>query len=147
LIAIANQLNGAAAGFIQPAVYAAKNRNAFFDTTIGGNGSFSAGPGWDACTGLGSPLAPRLINAVRPASSGTRSGKRRRSAASPLSVLTSLGSPSCRGVKATDEPRGRTRCSAATHPRRGLPCVNEDPVAQDTNSLGDVPLGRRTTEK
>jgi kumamolisin len=71
LIAVANQQNGADAGFIQPAIYAAKNRNAFFDTTIGNNGSFSAGPGWDACTGLGSPVAPRLINAVRPASSGT----------------------------------------------------------------------------
>jgi len=71
LIAVANQQNGASAGFIQPAIYAKKNRNAFFDTTIGNNGSFNAGPGWDACTGLGSPIAPRLINAVRPASAGS----------------------------------------------------------------------------
>jgi kumamolisin len=68
LIAIANQQNGASAGFIQPAIYAAKNVNAFFDTTTGNNGSFSAGAGWDACTGLGSPIAPRIIKAIKPAS-------------------------------------------------------------------------------
>jgi kumamolisin len=70
LIAVANQQNGAAAGFIQPAIYAAKNRGAFRDTTVGNNGSFNAGPGWDACTGLGSPIAPRVISAIKPASSG-----------------------------------------------------------------------------
>jgi kumamolisin len=68
LIALANQQNGAAAGFVQPAIYAAKNKNAFLDITVGNNGSFKAGSGWDACTGLGSPIAPRVINAVRPAS-------------------------------------------------------------------------------
>src|SRR5215471_796035 len=70
LIAVANQQNRAAAGFVQPAIYAAKNRNAFLDITVGHNGSFNAGPGWDACTGLGSPMAPRLINAVSPVSAG-----------------------------------------------------------------------------
>lgn len=70
LIAVANQQNRAAAGFVQPAIYAAKNRNAFLDITVGNNGSFNAGPGWDACTGLGSPMAPRLINAVSPVSAG-----------------------------------------------------------------------------
>jgi kumamolisin len=73
LIAVANQQNRAAAGFVQPAIYAAKNGNAFFDITVGNNGSFNAGPGWDACTGLGSPMAPRLINAVRPVSAGPTS--------------------------------------------------------------------------
>lgn len=68
LIAVANQQNRAAAGFVQPAIYAAKNRNAFLDITVGNNGSFNAGQGWDACTGLGSPIAPPLINAVRPVS-------------------------------------------------------------------------------
>jgi kumamolisin len=27
----------------------------------GNNGAFSAGPGWDACTGLGSPIGGKLI--------------------------------------------------------------------------------------
>jgi kumamolisin len=71
LIAVANQQNGTPAGFIQPAIYAAKNRNAFLDITTGNNGAFKAGPGWDACTGLGSPIAPRLINAIRSASTAS----------------------------------------------------------------------------
>jgi kumamolisin len=70
LIAVANQQNGTPAGFIQPAIYAAKNKGAFRDTMMGNNGSFKAGPDWDACTGLGSPMAPRVISAIRPASSG-----------------------------------------------------------------------------
>ncbi len=70
LIAVANQQNGAQAGFIQPALYAARNKGAFSDTTSGRNGAFVAGPGWDACTGLGTPIAPRVINVINPAASG-----------------------------------------------------------------------------
>jgi kumamolisin len=70
LIAVANQQNGTSAGFIQPAIYAARSKGAFRDTTSGNNGSFQAGPGWDACTGLGSPIAPRLISAIKPGASG-----------------------------------------------------------------------------
>jgi kumamolisin len=61
LIAVANQQLGAQVGFIHPAIYAAKAASAFNDITQGNNGAFSAGPGWDACTGLGSPIASKLI--------------------------------------------------------------------------------------
>jgi kumamolisin len=61
LIAVANQQLGTQVGFIQPALYAAKAASAFNDITVGNNGAFSAGPGWDACTGLGSPIASKLI--------------------------------------------------------------------------------------
>jgi kumamolisin len=61
LVAVANAQLGAQVGFIQPAVYAAKAASAFNDITVGNNGGFSAGPGWDACTGLGSPIASKLI--------------------------------------------------------------------------------------
>jgi kumamolisin len=70
LIAVANQQNGKPAGFIQPAIYAAKNKTAFRDTVEGNNGSFHAAAGWDACTGLGSPIAPRVIAAIKPGASG-----------------------------------------------------------------------------
>jgi kumamolisin len=33
----------------------------FNDITSGNNGAYSAGPGWDACTGLGSPSATDLL--------------------------------------------------------------------------------------
>jgi kumamolisin len=70
LIAVANQQNGTSAGFIQPALYAARNKTAFRDTISGDNGSFKAAPGWDACTGLGSPVTPRVIGAIKPGASG-----------------------------------------------------------------------------
>ena len=61
LIALNNQQNGKSAGFIQPQIYAAKASSAFNDIVSGNNGAFSAGPGWDACTGLGSPIGVNLI--------------------------------------------------------------------------------------
>jgi kumamolisin len=61
LIALSNQQNGKSAGFLQPQLYSAKGAAAFNDIVSGNNGAFSAGPGWDACTGLGSPIGTRLI--------------------------------------------------------------------------------------
>ncbi len=61
LIAVANAANKRAAGFINPTVYAAKGKAAFRDITQGNNGTYSAGPGWDACTGLGSPVGAKLV--------------------------------------------------------------------------------------
>jgi kumamolisin len=71
LIALSNQQNGKSAGFIQPQIYAAKGASAFNDIVSGNNGAFFAGPGWDACTGLGSPIGAKLI-AVLGASSPTK---------------------------------------------------------------------------
>ncbi len=59
LIALLNQQRGSNLGFINPAIY--KNaENGFHDITQGSNGTWSAGPGWDPCTGLGSPNGPQL---------------------------------------------------------------------------------------
>jgi kumamolisin len=55
LIALLNQSAGAPLGFAQPSLYPLLGSAAFRDITSGNNGSYSAGPGWDACTGLGSP--------------------------------------------------------------------------------------------
>jgi kumamolisin len=61
LVAVANQQLGNYVGLLQPAIYAAKAASALNDITQGNNGAFEAGPGWDACTGLGSPIASKLI--------------------------------------------------------------------------------------
>ena len=61
LIAVINQQTGTTAGFINPTIYAAKAASSFNDITSGNNGAFSAGPGWDACTGLGSPIGTALL--------------------------------------------------------------------------------------
>jgi kumamolisin len=62
LIALNNQQNGKSAGFIQPQIYAAKAASSFNDIVSGNNGAFSAGPGWDACTGLGSPIGSKVVS-------------------------------------------------------------------------------------
>jgi kumamolisin len=76
LIALANQQNGTSAGFINPIIYTAKSKTAFRDILTTNNGAFKAGPGWDACTGLGSPIAPQLIAVVKPAKVSTKKTKR-----------------------------------------------------------------------
>jgi kumamolisin len=83
LVAVANQQLGNNVGLLQPAIYAAKAASAFNDITQGNNGAFAAGPGWDACTGLGSPIASKLIpllaaakTAKSPAKSTGKASKR-----------------------------------------------------------------------
>ena len=71
LIALANEQNGVAAGFVNPALYAAAAKKAFRDITQGSNGGFSAGPGWDACSGQGSPVGSAVISLLG-AGSGTK---------------------------------------------------------------------------
>ena len=68
LVAVANQQLGTQVGFINPIIYSARAAATFNDITVGNNGAFSAGPGWDACTGLGSPNAAKLIPLLAPAS-------------------------------------------------------------------------------
>jgi kumamolisin len=70
-----NQNLGAPAGFINPLLYANPVASSFKDITQGTNdtlhlGGYSAGDGWDACTGLGSPVGVNISN-----SSATKSDR------------------------------------------------------------------------
>jgi kumamolisin len=61
LIALINESIGKPVGFVNPLLY--QNASAagdFNDITSGNNGAYSAGPGWDACTGLGSPIGNQI---------------------------------------------------------------------------------------
>lgn len=69
LIALANASNGRDAGFVNAALYGAAA--SFRDITSGNNGGFKAGPGWDACTGLGSPKGAAVIAALAAMDTGT----------------------------------------------------------------------------
>ena len=71
LIACINQKLGTAVGFLNPMLYGqVAKANALHDITNGNNditgkiGGYSAGPGWDACTGLGSPNGTAIGNAL-----------------------------------------------------------------------------------
>jgi kumamolisin len=81
LIAINNATNKTTAGFVNPAIYAAKAKPAFHDITSGNNGAFSAGPGWDACTGLGSPIGTALIALLAAATPSARKAAAAKAAA------------------------------------------------------------------
>lgn len=58
LIARINTDKASTVGFINAKLY--RQPTALNDITQGNNGSFAASPGWDACTGLGSPNGQKL---------------------------------------------------------------------------------------
>ncbi len=64
LTALLNEALGRPVGFLQPLLYAAATKPGFHDITSGENPAYKAGPGWDACTGLGSPDGTALLQAL-----------------------------------------------------------------------------------
>lgn len=66
LIARLAQATGKRFGLIQPMLYAGvapgTAQPGFNDIVSGSNGAYQAGPGWDACTGLGSPNGAALLS-------------------------------------------------------------------------------------
>jgi kumamolisin len=79
LIARCTQRIGTRLGLVQQTIYGgvepATPEDGLRDITSGSNGAYSAGPGWDACSGLGVPegeqLLARLTAALPPPSTGT----------------------------------------------------------------------------
>lgn len=65
LIALINQSIGKSAGYLNPLMYTASVESTMHDIESGNNGAYSAGPGWDACTGLGSPDGSKLLNVLK----------------------------------------------------------------------------------
>jgi len=65
LIASLAEATGRRFGLIQPMLYAGAapgiDESGFRDVINGNNGAYSAGPGWDACTGLGTPVGTALL--------------------------------------------------------------------------------------
>jgi kumamolisin len=61
LIALLNQGLGRAVGDLHPVLYATAGTGGTRDVTVGSNGAYAAGPGWDACTGLGTPNGATLL--------------------------------------------------------------------------------------
>ncbi|MFZ0639609.1 MAG: S53 family peptidase [Candidatus Acidiferrales bacterium] len=65
LVALINQSLGKSAGYLNPLLYTMSVESTMHDITAGNNGAYSAGPGWDACTGLGSPDGSKLLAALK----------------------------------------------------------------------------------
>lgn len=65
LIALINQELGKPAGFLNALLYKnAGSAGDFTEITSGNNGAYSAGPKWNACTGLGSPIGTQVAKAL-----------------------------------------------------------------------------------
>ena len=75
LIARLAQACGTRFGLLQPLLYAGITPGAdapgFRDIVDGSNGAYKAGPGWDACTGLGSPNGTALLARLSPSTNPT----------------------------------------------------------------------------
>jgi len=65
LAARLTQALGTSLGLLQESIYAGvepgEAENGLSDITVGDNGAYSAGPGWDACSGLGTPEGSTLL--------------------------------------------------------------------------------------
>jgi kumamolisin len=64
LLALINQGIGKPVGYINPLLYGKISSTAFRDVVSGTNGAYTAGTGWDACTGWGSPIGSKLLAAL-----------------------------------------------------------------------------------
>lgn len=65
LVALLNQRLGRPVGFLNPLLYSPAGAPAIRDITEGDNGAYPAGPGWDACTGLGRIDGTKLLEALQ----------------------------------------------------------------------------------
>jgi kumamolisin len=64
LAALINQKLGRPVGYLTPHLYSPSFAKAVRDITESGGGSCKTGPGWDVCTGLGSPVGTALLAAL-----------------------------------------------------------------------------------
>jgi kumamolisin len=78
LIARLAQATGKRFGLLQPLLYAGVApgvaQPGFNDIVSGDNGAYKAGPGWDACTGLGSPDGSALLTLLSGSSTPSTGG-------------------------------------------------------------------------
>ena len=69
LISRLAEASGQRFGLIQTLLYAGVTPgtavSGFRDITSGNNGAYAAGPGWDACSGLGSPDGTALLKRLQ----------------------------------------------------------------------------------
>jgi kumamolisin len=64
LITLINQSLGQPVGFLNPLLYSPSVEATFHDIVSGNNDGYKAAPGWDPCTGLGSPDGSKLLAAL-----------------------------------------------------------------------------------
>lgn len=76
LIVLLNQKLNRHLGFINPSLYSANESQTFREITMGNNGAYSAGFGWNPCCGLGSPRGAQLLQALQSGATAVHSQRR-----------------------------------------------------------------------
>jgi kumamolisin len=111
LVARLAQQAGRTFGLIQPLLYqgvqAGVAQPGFHDVTTGSNGAYSAGPGWDACTGLGTPDGTTLYSVVTAGSTTTTAGTTTGTGTATSTVTPTVPAPAAPAAPAapvTDVP-------------------------------------------
>jgi len=91
LIACFNSQLTTSVGYLNPTLYqqVAAAAGAFHDITSGNNGDYQVGPGWDACTGWGSPNGAAILQSL----SGTPPGPTPTPTPSPTPTPTPTPAP------------------------------------------------------
>jgi len=91
LIACFNSQLTSSVGYLNPTLYqqVAAAAATFHDITSGNNGDYQAGPGWDACTGWGSPNGAAILQSL----SGTPPGPTPTPTPSPTPTPTPTPAP------------------------------------------------------
>jgi kumamolisin len=67
-VARLNQTLGKPVGFLNPLLYQITESGNFNDISSGNNGAYKAATGWDACTGLGSPMGDAIAASLKQSS-------------------------------------------------------------------------------
>ncbi|MGD1030828.1 MAG: protease pro-enzyme activation domain-containing protein [Opitutaceae bacterium] len=102
IVAIINQarsnIGSPPVGLLGPWLYPLIGTDAFQDITAGGNGAYGAGPGYDLCTGVGTPNVANLIARIdqasaAPAISSQPSSQTINSGGSVAFAVTAAGFP------------------------------------------------------
>lgn len=134
LIARVNQGVGQSNGLIQAMLYGSLlTAGAYNDITVGDNGAYTAGTGWDACTGLGSPNGTAILLGFRAA---------RQTAPTVTGLSESSGSPGDQLVVTGTGFLGATAVGFGTVAAGiGQAAPNNGTVDSDTQITVTVPSG------
>jgi kumamolisin len=147
LVALINEQIGKNAGFLNPTLYSLGEAD-FHDITSGNNddsglGYYSAGPGWDPCTGLGSPNGAALLQSINGSSSASQRVPVPGSAPmhGPSDQLTDLPDPTKELITASIVLRPGSSSAAADAGQQLLAGARNVPVTStmaDTNEVAAV---------
>jgi kumamolisin len=82
LIALFNQKLGTPVGFLNPLLYSQVSAGGgFHPITEGNNGAYKAGPGWNPCTGWGSPNGAQILSLLGGSGGGGTANRAKATAA------------------------------------------------------------------